>query len=69
MIVLIKKIMRSLLLMISFLMKISVPLIVEINYRFYAKAYDYCPSFWTSYLEWHEGRFNPQGVDGGRFDK
>lgn len=36
------------------------PLIVEISYGFSVKAYDYCPGYWDSDLNWHEGKFNPQ---------
>lgn len=36
------------------------PLIVEISYGFSISAYDFCPGYWDSNLEWHEGRFNPQ---------
>ena len=36
------------------------PLIVEISYGFAAKPYDFCPGYWTSDLEWHEEKFNPQ---------
>lgn len=37
------------------------PLIVEISYGFVVKAYDLCEGYWDSDLEWHEGKFNPQG--------
>lgn len=37
------------------------PLIVEISYGFSVHAYDLCPGYWTSDLEWHQGKFNPQG--------
>jgi glutathione synthase/RimK-type ligase-like ATP-grasp enzyme len=36
------------------------PLIVEISYGFDVKAYDPCPGYWDSTLNWHEGKFNPQ---------
>ncbi len=36
------------------------PLIVEISYGFAAEAYDQCPGYWTSDMQWHEGKFNPQ---------
>lgn len=36
------------------------PLIVEISYGFAMKAYDNCPGYWDSELEWYEGKFNPQ---------
>lgn len=36
------------------------PLIVEISYGFDVKAYDPCPGYWDSSLNWHEGKFNPQ---------
>lgn len=36
------------------------PLIVEISYGFSVGAYDYCPGYWDSDLNWHEGKFNPQ---------
>lgn len=34
------------------------PLIVEISYGFSHKAYDLCPGYWNSELEWQEGVFN-----------
>ena len=37
------------------------PLIVEISYGFAMEAYDACPGYWDSSLQWHEGKFNPQG--------
>src|SRR5690554_430195 len=37
------------------------PLIVEISYGFAMDAYDACPGYWDSSLQWHEGKFNPQG--------
>lgn len=36
------------------------PLIVEMSYGFAIKAYDNCPGYWDSGLNWHEGAFNPQ---------
>lgn len=36
------------------------PLVVEISYGFAIKAYDNCPGYWDSALNWHEGKFNPQ---------
>jgi len=36
------------------------PLIVEISYGFSVSAYDSCPGYWDSQLNWHEGNFNPQ---------
>lgn len=36
------------------------PLIVEISYGFAMEAYDACPGYWDSSLQWHEGKFNPQ---------
>lgn len=36
------------------------PLIVEISYGFSMSAYDVCPGYWTSDLQWHEEKFNPQ---------
>jgi len=36
------------------------PLIVEISFGFSAHAYDLCPGFWTSDMEWHHCKFNPQ---------
>lgn len=37
------------------------PLVVEISYGFASSAYDACPGYWDSQLNWHEGKFNPQG--------
>lgn len=37
------------------------PLIVEISYGFAHKAYDSCPGYWNSNLEWIEGPFNALG--------
>ena len=39
----------------------SNPLLVELSYGFSADAYDRCPGYWDSDLNWHEGVFNPQG--------
>lgn len=36
------------------------PLLLEISYGFSVEPYDYCPGFWDSDLNWHEGSFNPQ---------
>lgn len=36
------------------------PRIAEISYGFSPKAYDKCPGYWNSNLEWTEGEFNPQ---------
>ena len=36
------------------------PLIVEISYGYSMYAYDKCPGYWTSDMEWHEESFNPQ---------
>lgn len=42
------------------------PLIVEISYGFDVEAYNACPGYWSSNLNWHEGKFYPQKwmVDG-----
>jgi hypothetical protein len=37
------------------------PLLVEISYGFFPKAYDICPGYWDKDLTWHEGKFNPYG--------
>lgn len=37
------------------------PLIVEISYGFAVEPYDPCPGYWDNKLNWHEGKFNPQG--------
>lgn len=37
------------------------PLIVEVSYGFGTKGISNTPGYWTSDLEWHEGKFNPQG--------
>ena len=39
----------------------SNPLIVEISYGFGTKGIDNAPGYWDSSLQWHEGKFNPQG--------
>jgi glutathione synthase/RimK-type ligase-like ATP-grasp enzyme len=36
------------------------PLLVEISYGFDVSAYDFCPGYWDSKLNWYEGNFNPQ---------
>jgi hypothetical protein len=38
------------------------PLIVEISYGFAPKAYDACPGYWKSNLEFVEGKFDPFGL-------
>lgn len=37
------------------------PLLVELSYGFSVGAYDLCPGYWDEELQWHEGKFNPQG--------
>lgn len=37
------------------------PLLVEISYGFVPKAYDLCPGYWDSNLNWYEGEFNQYG--------
>ncbi len=37
------------------------PLIVEVNYGFAHRAYDLCPGWWDSSLEFHPGEINPCG--------
>lgn len=37
------------------------PLIVEISYGFTVQPYDSCPGYWDANINWHEGRFNPEG--------
>ena len=39
----------------------SNPLIVEISYGFGISGIDNAPGYWDSSLQWHEGKFNPQG--------
>ena len=36
------------------------PKVVEISYGFAVEAYDLCPGYWDSNLNWYEGKFNPQ---------
>ena len=36
------------------------PFIVEISFGFGVEAYDPCPGYWDSELNFHEGKFNPQ---------
>ncbi len=38
----------------------NTPLIIEISYGFAVDAYNLCPGYWDSSLNWHEGKFNPQ---------
>ena len=42
------------------------PMIVEMSYGFSMHGYDPCPGYWTSDMQWHEGKFVPQNwmVDG-----
>jgi len=42
------------------------PMIVEMSYGFAMHGYDPCPGYWTSDMQWHEGKFVPQNwmVDG-----
>jgi hypothetical protein len=35
--------------------------LVEISYGFDPKAYEDCPGYWDSNLNWHEGEFDPYG--------
>ncbi|MCC5921014.1 MAG: hypothetical protein LAT68_11385 [Cyclobacteriaceae bacterium] len=37
------------------------PLIVEVSYGFGTKGSSKCPGYWDRELNWHEGKFNPQG--------
>lgn len=37
------------------------PLLVEVSYAFNKKGYNDCPGYWTSDLQWHDGKFNPYG--------
>jgi glutathione synthase/RimK-type ligase-like ATP-grasp enzyme len=37
------------------------PLVIELSYGFTARPYDDCPGFWDNDLNWHQGKFNPQG--------
>lgn len=39
----------------------SNPLIVEISYGFGTAGINKAPGYWDSGLNWHEGKFNPQG--------
>lgn len=38
----------------------SNPQVVEMSYGFAVEAYDHCPGYWDSQLQWHECKFNPQ---------
>lgn len=42
------------------------PMVVEMSYGFAMHGYDSCPGYWTSDMQWHEGKFVPQNwmVDG-----
>lgn len=42
------------------------PLIVEVSYGFGTEGISKVPGYWTSDLQWHQGKFNPQAwmVDG-----
>ncbi|WP_168382636.1 ATP-grasp domain-containing protein [Acinetobacter indicus] len=42
------------------LSKDNKPLIVEISYGFSVEAYDNCPGYWDSNLNWFDTKFNPQ---------
>jgi glutathione synthase/RimK-type ligase-like ATP-grasp enzyme len=44
----------------DFVFKDGKPLIIEISYGFAITAYDQCPGYWDTSLQWHEGKFNPQ---------
>ncbi len=44
----------------DFVYKDGKPLIIEISYGFAIAAYDRCPGYWDSSLNWYEGQFNPQ---------
>lgn len=36
------------------------PMIIEISYGFSVEAYDNCPGYWDSQLNWYENKFSPQ---------
>lgn len=36
------------------------PLLIEVSYGFTSPAYDHCPGYWDSELNWKEEKFNPQ---------
>lgn len=36
------------------------PMVVEMSYGFAMHGYDPCPGYWTSDMQWHEGKFVPQ---------
>lgn len=36
------------------------PILVESSFGFDVHAYDACPGYWTSDMQWHEGKFIPQ---------
>lgn len=36
-------------------------LVVELSYGFAMHGYDDCSGYWTDDMQWHEGKFNPQG--------
>jgi glutathione synthase/RimK-type ligase-like ATP-grasp enzyme len=46
---------------LDFVYKNQTPLIVELSYAFTKEVYDECQGYWDRDLNWHEGRFNPQG--------
>lgn len=37
------------------------PVILEVSYGFIKEGYDPCPGYWDATLNWHDGKFNPQG--------
>lgn len=44
----------------DFVIHAGKPLIVEISYGFAISAYDSCPGYWDSNMNWYESHFNPQ---------
>lgn len=36
------------------------PMVVEMSYGFAMHGYDSCPGYWTSDMQWHDGKFVPQ---------
>ena len=44
----------------DFVFSPSGPLIVELGYGFVVHGYDNCEGYWTSDMQWHPGKFNPQ---------
>jgi len=45
----------------DFIFRNDIIYVVEVSFGFTKEAYDLCPGYWDSDLNWHEGAFNPYG--------